>query len=115
MSGLNLYNHTVKKYGTEKDVFTINKAVNEEGQQVETFFILLENSTHKKPKRLLVDSEDTEQVNTPVSYQDTIIGTNFLSNYEVELEKNETNRIIRVLKPTVVQDILTNYTNTINQ
>jgi len=115
MSSANLYKHIVGKYGTDQDVFTINKAVNAKGQQLETFFILLENSTHKKPKRLLIDSAETEQINTPLAYQDAAPGSEFLSNYEVELEKNELYRIVRVLKPTAVQDIVTNYNNIINQ
>jgi hypothetical protein len=115
LSDNDLYKFIVSKYGTEKDVFTINKAVNTKGNQVETFFLLAEDSTHKKPKRILIDLPDTEQINIPISYKESDIGTDFVSNYEVEQAKNESNRRIRVLKPNIVQDVVSNYIKTINR
>ena len=115
LSDNDLYKFIVSKYGTEKDVFTINKAVDTKGNQVETFFLLAEDSTHKKPKRILIDLPDTEQINIPISYKESDIGTDFVSNYEVEQAKNESNRRIRVLKPNIVQDVVSNYIKTINR
>lgn len=114
LSSDDLYKQVVSKYGTEKDVFTVNRAVNTKGYQVETFFLLTEDSTHKNPKRILVDLSDTEQINIPLSYQDSEIGTDFQSNYEVEVTKNEINRRIRVLKPAIIQEVIDSYAKTIN-
>ena len=115
LSSDDLYKQVVSKYGTEKDVFTVNRAVNNKGYQVETFFLLAEDSTYKKPKRILVDLPDTEQINIPISYKDTETTIDFQSNYEVEVAKNEINRRIRVLKPNIVQDIVSAYIQTINK
>jgi len=109
LSSDNLYKLVVSKYGTEKDVFTINRAVNQKGYQVETFFVLTEDSTHKKPKRLLLDLPDTEQINVPITYQEAALGTDFQSNYEIELAKNEANRKVQLLKISVVEEVMTNY------
>ena len=114
LSSDDLYKQVVSKYGTEKDVFTVNRAINNKGYQVETFFLLTEDSTHKKPKRILVDLPDTEQINIPLSYQDSEIGTDFQSNYEVEVTKNEINRRIRLLKPIIVQEVIDTYAKAIN-
>jgi hypothetical protein len=54
LSDNDLYKFVVSKYGTEKDVFTINKAVDTKGNQVETFFLLAEDSTHKNQKEYLL-------------------------------------------------------------
>jgi len=114
LSNDDLYKHVVSKYGTEKDVFTINKAVDTKGNQIETFFLLAEDSTHKKPKRILVDLPESDQINIPISYKESDIGTDFVSNYEVELAKNESHRRIQVLKPNIVQEVVSNYNKTIN-
>jgi hypothetical protein len=114
LSNDDLYKTVVSKYGTEKDVFTINKAVNTKGYQIETFFLLAEDSTHKHPKRILVDLPDTEQINVPISYKESDIGTDFISNYEVELAKNESRRRIQVLKPQIVQEVVSSYIKTIS-
>jgi hypothetical protein len=114
LSDNDLYKFVVSKYGTEKDVFTINKAVDTKGNQVETFFLLAEDSTHKKPKRILIDLPDTEQINVPISYKESDIGTDFISNYEVELAKNESRRRIQVLKPQIVQEVVSSYIKTIS-
>ena len=37
----NLIKQTQDKYGSERDIFTVNRAINAKGYQVETFFILL--------------------------------------------------------------------------
>jgi hypothetical protein len=106
LSSDDLYKLVVSKYGTEKDVFTINRAVSKKGYQVETFFVLTEDSTHKKPKRLLLDLPDTEQINVPIAYQEAALGTDFQSNYEVELAKNEMNRRVQLLRVSVVEEVM---------
>jgi hypothetical protein len=106
LSGDDLYKLVVSKYGTEKDVFTVNRAVSKKGYQVETFFVLTEDSTHKKPKRLLLDLPDTEQINIPIAYQEAALGTDFQSNYEVELAKNEMNRRVQLLRVSVVEEVM---------
>jgi hypothetical protein len=114
LSSDDLYKLVVSKYGTEKDVFTINRAVNTKGYQVETFFVLTEDSTHKKPKRLLLDLVDTEPINIPISYQESAIGTDFQSNYEIELAKNEANRKVQLLRISVVEEVMAGYKSSLN-
>lgn len=114
LSSDDLYKLVVSKYGTEKDVFTINRAVNTKGYQVETFFVLTEDSTHKKPKRLLLDLVDTEPINIPISYQESAIGTDFQSNYEIELAKNEANRRVQLLRISVVEEVMAGYKSALN-
>jgi hypothetical protein len=100
------------KYGGEKNLFTPNKAFNPKGYQIETFFILTEDSTHKNPKRLLLETGETNQ---PLAYDYSANTTTFQTNYEIEQIKNESYRNIKILKPSVVQDVVSTYTKIINQ
>lgn len=109
VSEAELIKRVESKYGGFNDIFTINKAVNPEGYQVETYFVLLENSTHKKPKRLIIEGLGEDNINTPLAYRETSVGTEFQSNFEVEQLKNETYRRIKILKSNVVQDVLSNF------
>ena len=111
----NLIKQTQSKYGSERDIFTTNRAVNVKGYQVETFFILLEDSTHKNPKRLILETVNDQGINTPIAYKQSEIGTDFQSNYEVEEIKNESNRLIKILKAQIVEQVITDYTALINQ
>ena len=111
----NLIKQTQSKYGTERDVFTTNRAVNAKGYQVETFFVLLEDSTHKNPKRLIIETSDDNGINTPIAYKESEIGTDFQSNYEVEELTNESYRLIKILKAPIVERVLTDYNALINQ
>jgi len=111
----NLIKQTQDKYGSERDIFTINRAVNTKGYQVETFFILLEDSTHKNPKRLLIETPNDLGINTPIAYKESDIGTDFQSNYEVEELNNESYRLIKILKAEIVERVLTDYNALINQ
>jgi len=111
----NLIKQTQKKYGTERDIFTTNRAVNAKGYQVETFFVLLEESTHKNPKRLLIETPDDNGINTAIAYTESPIGTDFQSNYEVEELTNESYRLIKILKAAIIERVLTDYNALINQ
>ena len=111
VSEAELIKRVESKYGTEKDVFTVNRAVNPAGYQIETYFILLQESTHKKPKRLILEGVDDGGINIPISYRDPIVGTEYQSNFEVEQTKNETYRRIKILKSSVVQDVLLSFNN----
>jgi hypothetical protein len=109
-----LYKIVEKKYGGPENVFTTNRAKNSKGYVVETFFILTEDSTHEEPIRLLFENPLNEGVNTPIAYQDSLEITDLESNYEVESERNEKNRAIKVLKPEIIQEIVSNYKKLIN-
>lgn len=111
----NLIKHTQDKYGSERNIFTTNRAVNAKGFQVETFFILLEDSTHKNPKRLLIETPEDAGINTPIVYKESEIGTDFQSNYEVEELTNESYRLIKILKSAIVERVITDYSALINQ
>jgi len=111
----NLVKQTQDKYGSERDIFTVNRAVNTKGYQVETFFILLEESTHKNPKRLIIEASNDQGINTPIAYKESEVGTDFQSNYEVEEMKNESYRLIKILKAEIVERVLTDYNALINQ
>ena len=115
LSEQNLIKFVESKYGTSKDVFTTNRAINPKGYRIETFFILLEDSTHKKPKRLLVEDDFNTGINTPLAYRESEITTDFQSNYEVEQIKNESYRLIKVLKSNIVQDVISSYLASISQ
>jgi hypothetical protein len=110
-----LRDEDVIKYGSDKNVFTINNAKNAKGYQVETFFILSEESTHKDPIRILFEDNDPDSINTPIAYQNSDAIVQFESNFEVEQNKNESYRMIRIMKPEFVQDILTNFKTIIAQ
>ena len=115
LSEQNLIKFVESKYGTPKNIFTTNRAINPKGYQIETFFILLEDSTHKKSKRLLVEDELNTGINTPIAYKQSEITTDFQSNYEVEQIRNESLRNIKVLKSNIVQDVINNYLASISQ
>jgi hypothetical protein len=109
LSEENLFKVVSGKYGSDKNVFTINRALNSKGYQVETFFILSEESTHKDPTRILFENNDPDSINTPVAYQESNTIVQFESNFEIEQSKNEGYRNIKILKPEIVQEVLTNY------
>jgi hypothetical protein len=115
LSEENLFKVVSDKYGSDQNVFTINRAVNAKGYQVETFFVLLEDSTHKNPKRLIIETPDDGGINTPIAYKDSEIGTDFQSNYEVEELTNESYRLIKILKAAIVDRVITDYNALINQ
>lgn len=111
----NLLKAVADRYGGEKNTFTINRAKNKEGYQVETFFLLSEESTHADPVRILFESNDINSINTPIEYADSTEITDYVSNYEVEEIKNENYRNIKILKSEYVQEILSNYKTLISQ
>jgi hypothetical protein len=111
----NLIKQTQAKYGSERDIFTVNRAVNAKGYQVETFFILLEDSTHKNPKRLLIETPNDLGINTAIAYKESEVGTDFESNFEVEELKNESYRLIKILKAEIVEKVIIDYNALINQ
>jgi hypothetical protein len=111
----NLLKAVADRYGGEKNTFTINRAKNKEGYQVETFFLLSEESTHTDPVRILFESNDINSINTPIEYADSPDITDYVSNYEVEEIKNENYRNIKILKSEYVQEILSNYKTLISQ
>jgi len=111
----NLIKQTQDKYGSERDIFTVNRAVNAKGYQVETFFILLEDSSHKNPKRLLIETPTDLGINTAIAYKESEIGTDFQSNYELEELNNESYRLIKILKAEIVERVITDYNALINQ
>ena len=110
-----LYKLTKSKYGGDKNVFSTTRARNADGYNVETFFVLLEESTHKEPQRLLFEDTTNENISTPIAYSLSEQGTDFISNFEIEQEKNETNRSLKILKADVVEEILSNFKNLVNQ
>ena len=110
----NLLKIVSSKYGGNNNVFNKNRGKNIKGFQVETFFVLTEDSTHKNPKRLIIESPDEDGINVPVSYQDSETIFNYDTNYDVEQIKNESYRSIKILKPEIVQDVITNYQKFIN-
>ena len=114
MSEENLVKQVESKYGGENNIFTLNRAKDAKGYQVETFFILSEESTHKEPIRLLYEGLE-DSINTPVIYQQSETIADFESNYEVESQKNEKLRSIKIIKPEIVQDIVTNYKQLISK
>lgn len=114
LSEADLLKQVQSKYGTDKDIFTVNKAVNVKGYQVETYFVLTEESTHKNPIRLILEGIEDNGVNIPLAYKESNIGTDFQSNFEVEQLKNESYRRIKVLKPYIIQDILASYSTILN-
>jgi hypothetical protein len=102
------------KYGSKQNIFATNRAKNAKGYQVETFFVLTEESSHKEPQRLLYESNDPESINTAIAYDASEDISYFESNFEVETEKNEINRTVKILKPEIVQEIISNYQGLIN-
>jgi len=111
----NLFKVVSDKYGADKNVFTINRALNAKGYQVETFFVLDEESTHKEPVRILFEDKDPDGINTPIAYLESNTIVQFESNFEIEQNKNESYRMIRIMKPQFVQDVLTNFKTIITQ
>jgi hypothetical protein len=115
LSEENLFKVVSDKYGDDKNVFTINRALNAKGYQVETFFVLGEESTHKDPIRILFEDNDPDSINTPIAYQTSNTIVQFESNFEIEQNKNESYRMVRIMKPDFVQDVLTNFKTIITQ
>ena len=110
LSEENLLKVVEDKYGGENNIFAINRAVNSKGYQIETFFVLSEESTHKNPIRVVVEIDG---INYPFAYNESPDLAGYESNYDVEQTNNEINRSIKVLKPEIVQDILTSYKKTL--
>ena len=109
-----LYKVVEDRYGGAQNVFTINRAVNAKGYQVETFFVLTEDSTHEEPVRLLFENPGEDNINTPIAYQDSSLISQFESNFEVESQKNESKRRIKILKPEIMLEVVDRYKRMIN-
>jgi hypothetical protein len=75
----------------------------------------LEESTHKNPKRLIIETPDDGGINSAIVYNESPIGTDFQSNYEVEELTNESYRLIKILKAAIVERVITDYSALINQ
>ena len=114
MSEENLVKQVESKYGGANNIFTLNRTKDAKGYQVETFFILSEESTHKEPIRLIYEGLE-DSINTPVIYQESETIADYESNYEVESQKNEKIRSIKIIKPEIVQDIVTKYKQLISK
>ena len=110
LSEENLLKVVEDKYGGENNIFAINRAVNSKGYQIETFFVLSEESTYKNPIRI---TAELDGINYPFAFDEPSDLAGYESNYDVEQTNNEINRSIKVLKPEIVQDILTSYKKTL--
>jgi hypothetical protein len=111
----NLYKAVSDKYGGDQNIFTINSAKNLAGYQVETFFILTEDSKHDNPIRLLYENNDVDNINSPIAYEQSAEIADFVSNFEIEETKNESYRLIKILKQEFVQEILLSYKELLSQ
>ena len=111
----NLYKSVSDKYGGDQNIFTINSAKNLAGYQVETFFILTEDSKHDNPIRLLYENNDVDTINSPIAYKQSEEIADFVSNFEIEETKNESYRLIKILKQEFVQEILLSYKELLSQ
>lgn len=109
-----LYKVVEDRYGGAQNVFTINRAVDAKGYQVETFFVLTEDSTHEEPVRLLFENPGEDNINTPIAYQDSSLISQFESNFEVESQKNESKRRIKILKPEIMLEVVGRFKRMIN-
>jgi len=110
LSEENLLKVVEDKYGGENNIFAINRAINSKGYQIETFFVLSEESTHTNQIRVTIEADG---INYPLAFDESPDLAGYESNYDVEQTNNETNRSIKVLKPEIVQDILTSYKKTL--
>lgn len=111
----NLKKLVESKYGGESSIFTAQSAVNNKGRAVETFFLLAEDSSYKNPIRLTFETNDVAFTKQPISYIESATISQFKTNYDIEQDKNESYRNIRIIKPDLVDEIVTNYKNLINQ
>lgn len=107
----NLLQLTSKKYGGDTSVFTPAIAKNAKGYQVETYFLLAEDSTHKNPIRLTFETDSQTPTKIPIVYAESSTIAEFDSNYEVEEQRNESYRNIKVLKAEIIPDIVQEYRN----
>jgi hypothetical protein len=115
MSEENLKVVTEEKYGGKDTVFTVQNALNNTGKRVETFFLLAENSTYENPIRIVYESRDANYTKQPVQWlDDTPKIDRYETNYDVETNKNEENRSIKILKPDIVSEVITKYKELIN-
>jgi len=111
----NLLEDIETRYGGEDSIFTNKNALDKKGYQVETFFLLTEDSTHKNPKRLTTQTDPENFTKQPISYMNSNTITSFQTNYDIEEIRNEKNRNIRIIKAEIIDEIVTNYKNLIKQ
>lgn len=109
----NLIDLVEKKYGSDS-IFTITKAKNSNNREVETFFLLTENSTHKNPIRLSIETNDENSMKQPIEFQESQNINDYVSNYEIEEEKFDSYRSIRILKQEYVSQIISSYKELVN-
>jgi len=107
----NLLKVVEDKYGGENNIFAINRAINSKGYQIETFFVLSEESTHTNQIRVTIEADG---INYPLAFDESPDLAGYESNYDIENSKNESYRNIKIIKPEIVQDIVTNYQKFIN-
>jgi len=111
LSEENLLKVVEDKYGGENNIFAINRAINYKGYQIETFFVLSEESTHTNQIRVTIEADG---INYPLAFDESPDLAGYESNYDIENSKNESYRNIKIIKPEIVQDIVTNYQKFIN-
>ena len=111
LSEENLLKVVEDKYGGENNIFAINRAINSKGYQIETFFVLSEESTHTNQIRVTIEADG---INYPLAFDESPDLAGYESNYDIENSKNESYRNIKIIKPEIVQDIVTNYQKFIN-
>lgn len=115
LTGDQMFKQVEKIYGERASVYSINRAKNLRGYVVESFFILTEDSTHKKPVRLCYETTEEDETKVPIAYAESNNIADFESNYEVEVSDNENYRNIRLLKASVVSEIVSEYKKLISQ
>lgn len=106
---------TEEKYGGTDSVFTVQNAYNSTGKRIETFFLLAENSTYDEPIRLVYESTDANYTKQPIQWLDDPPRLDrYETNYDVESTRNEQNRSIKILKPDIVNQVITRYKELVN-
>lgn len=107
---IQLLEQTEKRFNGQDQIFTRNYAKNTDGYQVETFFLLTQDSTHKKPVRLSYETNNQDvPTKQPIAYADNPNPVTYVNNYEVLQNENESYRNIKIIKRQAIQDILDNY------
>jgi hypothetical protein len=111
----NLVRITQEKYGGEDSIFTVRNALDSNGRRVETFFLLTENSTHDNQTRLMLETDGENFTKQPILWLEDPPNTfRYETHYDIENDRNEKNRTVKILKPNIVSEILTKYKELIN-
>jgi hypothetical protein len=118
MTYTDLVKNTIEKYGSEEAIYEIHHAEGYRDNlraafyEDSNFILAPETQSNNEPIRILFEGPADVQ-RTPISHLRNSNITKLVTNLEYEIEENEKRRRIKVVKPALVEEIVSRFDNLI--